>query len=217
MKTDSQLQQDVMAELKWEPAVHAAQIGVEVKDGVVTLAGEVSSYGEKWNAECAAQRVSGVQALAVELEVKLSEFGKRTDADIARAAETALSWSTSIPANTVKVMIEAGWLTLSGDVEWQYQRKNAFDSVRFIMGVTGVSNQIGIKPSPSAVVVKSDIEAAIKRRAVVDAKTISVDVTGASVTLTGIVHSWAERELATRSAWSSLGVKNVVDKMTLVF
>ena len=217
MKTDSQLQQDVMAELKWEPAVHAAQIGVEVKDGVVTLAGEVGSFGEKWNSERAAQRVNGVQALTVELTVKLSEFGKRTDADIARSAETTLGWTNSLPANAVKVLVEGGWLTLSGDVEWQYQRRDAFDSVRYITGVTGVSNQIGIKPSLSATVVKSDIEAAIKRRAAADAKTISVDVKGADVTLTGTVHSWAERELATRSAWSSLGVKNVVDKMTLVF
>ena len=217
MKTDSQLQQDVMAELKWEPAVHAAQIGVEVKDGVVTLAGEVGSFGEKWNAERAAQRVNGVQALTVELTVKLSEFGKRTDADIARSAETTLGWTNSLPANAVKVLVEGGWLTLSGDVEWQYQRRDAFDSVRYITGVTGVSNQIGNKPSLSATVVKSDIEAAIKRRAAADAKTISVDVKGADVTLTGTVHSWAERELATRSAWSSLGVKNVVDKMTLVF
>jgi len=217
MKTDSQLQQDVMAELKWEPAVHAAQIGVEVKDGVVTLAGEVGSFGEKWNAERAAQRVSGVQALTVELAVKLSEFGKRTDADIARSAETALGWSSSVPVNAVKVLVDAGKLTLSGNVEWQYQRQDAFDSVRYITGVTGVSNQIGIKPLLSATVVKSDIEAAIKRRAVADAQTIAVDVKGANVTLTGTVHSWAERELATRSAWSSLGVKNVVDKMTITF
>ena len=217
MKTDTQLQQDVMQELKWEPSVHAAQIGVEVKDGVVTLAGEVGSFGEKWNAERAAQRVNGVQALTVELTVKLSEFGKRTDADIARSVETALGWSSSLPADAVKVLVEGGWLTLSGDVEWQYQRRDAFDSVRYITGVTGVSNQIGIKPSLSATVVKSDIEAAIKRRAAADAKTISVDVKGADVTLTGTVHSWAERELATRSAWSSLGVKNVVDKMNIVF
>jgi osmotically-inducible protein OsmY len=217
MKTDSQLQQDVMAELKWEPAVHAAQIGVEVKDGVVTLAGEVSSYGEKWNAERAAQRVNGVQALAVELEVKLSEFGKRTDTDIARSAETSLSWTSSLPLDTVKVLVEGGWLTLSGDVEWQYQRQDAFNSVRYITGVTGVSNQIGIKPSLSATVVKSDIEAALKRRAAADAKTISVDVAGDRVTLTGTVHSWVERDLARRSAWSSLGVKNVVDKMTIAF
>jgi osmotically-inducible protein OsmY len=205
-----------MAELQWEPTVHAAQIGVEVKDGVVTLAGEVSSYGEKWNAEHAAQRVNGVQALAVALEVKLSEFGKRTDADIARSVETALGCTSFLPVDAVKVLVEGGWVTLSGDVEWQYQRQDAFNSVRYITGVTGVSNQIGIKPSLSAIVVKSDIEAAIKRRAAADAQTISVDLTGANVTLTGTVHSWAERELATRAAWGSLGVKHVTDKMTLV-
>lgn len=217
MKTDSQLQQDVMAELKWEPAVHAEQIGVEVKNGVVTLAGEVSSYTEKWNAERAAQRVNGVKALAVEMKVKLSEFGKRTDADIAESAKNILGWTSSLPADAVKVLVEGGWLTLSGDVEWQYQRQAAADSVRYLSGVTGVSNLIAIKPSLSATVVKSDIEAALKRRAAADAKTIAVDVKGGDVTLTGTVHSWAERDLATRSAWGSSGVSNVVDKMNLVY
>ncbi len=217
MKTDSQLQHDVMAELKWEPAVHAEQIGVEVKNGVVTLAGEVSSYTEKWNAERAAQRVNGVKALAVEMKVKLSEFGKRTDADIAESAKNILGWTSSLPADAVKVLVEGGWLTLSGDVEWQYQRQDAADSVRYLSGVTGVSNQIAIKPSLSATVVKSDIEAALKRRAAADAKTISVEVKGGDVTLTGSVHSWSERDLATRSAWGSSGVRNVVDKMNLVY
>ena len=217
MKTDSQLQQDVMAELKWEPAVHAEQIGVEVKNGVVTLSGEVSSYTEKWNAERAAQRVNGVKALAVELTVKLAEFSKRTDADIAESAKNILSWTSSLPADAVKVMVEGGWLTLSGDVEWQYQRQDAAHGVRFLAGVTGVSNQIAIKPSLSGTVVKSDIEAALKRRAAADAKTIAVDVKGGDVTLTGTVHSWAERDLATRSAWGSSGVRNVVDKMNLVY
>lgn len=217
MKTDSQLQQDVMAELKWEPAVHAAQIGVEVKDGVVTLAGEVGSYTEKWNAERAAQRVSGVKALAVEMKVKLSEFGMRTDADIAESAKNILAWTSSLPADAVKVMVEGGWLTLSGDVPWQYQRQVAADCVRYLSGVTGISNQIAVKPPLTAKVVKADIEAALKRRAAADAKTIAVDVKGGDVTLTGTVHSWAERDLATRSAWGSSGVRNVVDKMSLVF
>ena len=217
MKTDSQLQQDVMAELKWEPAVHAAQIGVEVKDGIVTLDGEVSSYAEKWNAERAAQRVNGVKALAVEMKVKLSGFGKRTDADIAQSATNILSWTSSLPEDAIKVLVEDGWLTLSGDVEWQYQRQAATDSVRNLVGVTGVSNQIAIKPSLTASVVKSDIEAALKRRATADAKAIAVNVKGADVTLTGTVHSWAERDLATRSAWGSSGVRNVVDKLNLVY
>ena len=217
MKTDSQLQQDVMAELKWEPAVHAEQIGVEVKNGVVTLDGEVSSFMEKWNAERAAQRVHGVKALAVEIKVKLSEFGTRTDTDIAESARNILGWTNSLPADAVKVLVEGGWLTLSGDVEWQYQRQVAADCVRDLTGVIGVSNQIAVKPSVSATVVKSDIEAALKRRATADAKAISVDVKGGDVTLTGSVHSWAERELATRSAWGSSGVRKVVDKMNLVY
>jgi osmotically-inducible protein OsmY len=217
MKTDAQLQQDVMAELKWEPAVHATQIGVEVKNGVVTLAGEVSSYTEKLNAERAAQRVNGVKALAVEMKVTLPAYGKRTDADIAESAKNILGWTSSLPADAVKVLVEGGWVTLSGNVEWQYQRQAAADSLRYMLGVTGVSNQIAIKPSASATVVKADIEDALKRRATADAKTISVEVKGADVTLTGSVHSWAERDLATRSAWGSAGVRKVVDKMNLVY
>jgi osmotically-inducible protein OsmY len=216
MKTDSQLQQDVMAELTWEPSVHASQIGVEVRDGVVTLAGEVSSCVEKWGAERAAQRVNGVKALAVDMTVKLSEFGKRTDADIAESAKNILGWTSSLPSDAVKVLVEGGWLTLSGDVEWQYQRQDAANSVRNLLGVIGLSNQIAIKPSLSASVVKSDIEAALKRRAAADANTITVEVNGGDVTLTGTVHSWSERDLATRSAWGSVGVRKVVDKMCLV-
>ena len=186
------------------------------KDGVVTLAGEVSSYVEKWNAERAAQRVSGVMALAVDLQVKLSEFGRRTDADLARSAESVLGWTTSVPAGAVQVLVEGGWLTLSGEVEWQYQRQDAADSVRYLPGVTGVSNQIAIKPALSASVVKSDIEAALKRRATADSKAITVGVHGGDVTLSGTVHSWAERETAITSAWGSTGVCRVVDQMNLV-
>jgi osmotically-inducible protein OsmY len=217
MKTDSQLQQDVMAELNWEPAVNGAQIGVEVNNGVVTLAGEVASYTEKLNAERAAQRVHGVQALAVEITIRLPESGQRSDAEIAGSAKNILSWTNSVPADAVKVLVEGGWLTLSGEVVWQYQRQDAADSVRHLLGVTGVSNQIAIKPPLSATVVKSDIEAALKRRATADARNIGVDVKGGDVTLTGTVHSWSERDLATRSAWSSAGVRSVVDQMNLVF
>jgi osmotically-inducible protein OsmY len=217
MKTDSQLQQDVMAELTWEPAVHATQIGVEVSDGVVTLAGEVGSYAEKWNAERAAQRVRGVKALAVELQVNLSELGRRSDADIAHSAQNILNWSSALPADAVKVMVEGGWLTLTGDVAWQYQRQDAESSVRYLPGVTGVSNQVGIRPPASASIVQSEIEAALRRAAYNDDPTIAVAVHGADVTLTGTVHSWAERDLATRAAWRSAGVRQVVDKMTLAY
>jgi osmotically-inducible protein OsmY len=152
----------------------------------------------------------------VDMRVKLSEFGKRTDADIAAAAQELLSWTCTRPQDAVKVLVEGGWLTLSGNVPWQYQRQDAADSVRHLAGVTGISNQIGIQPALTATVVKADIEAALKRQATADAKTIGVDVQGADVTLTGSVHSWAERELATRSAWASAGVRKVLDKMDLI-
>jgi len=217
MKTDSQLQQDISAELKWEPSIHAARIGVEVKDGVVTLAGQVDSYSEKWNAERAAQRVAGVKAMTTELKVHLTGLSKRTDADVAEAVENVLEWTSSLPAGAIKVMVEGGWVTLSGDVDWQYQRQAATDSVRYLMGVTGVSDQISIKPSVTATAVKSDIEAALKRTSIADAKKISVAVNGSDVTLSGTVHSWDERDTATNSAWGTPGVRNVVDRMTLAF
>jgi osmotically-inducible protein OsmY len=215
MKTDAQLQQDVMAELKWEPAVHEAQIGVAVNRGVVTLAGEVSSHTEKLNAERAAQRVTGVKALAVDMTVKLSALGQRTDADIAESARHLLSWTASLPADAVKVLVEGGWLTLSGDVEWQYQREAAADGVRHLAGVTGVSNQIGLRPGHAAGVDRADIEAALKRRAAAGAPAIAVAVDGAEVTLTGTVHSRAARDGATRAAWGSAGVRSVVDRLDL--
>ena len=217
MKTDSQLQMDVSAELEWEPSVHAARIGVEVKNGVVTLAGQVDSYWEKWNAERAAQRVSGVMALATELKVLLTGPNQRSDGDIARSVENVLEWNATLPAGAVKVMVEGGWVTLTGDVDWQFQRQGATDSVRRLMGVTGVSDQIGIKPTLSAAAVKSDIEAALTRTAIADAKKIFVDCRGSDVTLTGTVHNWSERETATNSAWSTPGVRNVVDKMRLAY
>ena len=218
MKTDKQVQQDVIAELSWEPSVNAAHIGVEVSNGVVTLAGHVSSYSEKFNAERATQRVAGVKALAVEMDVKVAgATAKRTDADIAQSVESVLQWATYFPSDSIKVKVEGGWITLSGDVEWDYQRQTAIDAVRHLSGVTGVSNLIAIKPAVSSTLVKSDIEAALKRRARTDAQKISVEVHGSDVTLTGAVHSWSERELARNSAWSSPGVSNVVDKMTVSY
>ena len=217
MKTDSQLQQDVIAELKWEPSVNAAQIGVEVKDGIVTLAGHVDSYAEKWDAERAAQRVSGVKALAIDMDVKLAGSSKRNDTDLARSAENALQWMTYLPKDSVKVMVEDGWITLSGEVDWEYQRQSAAGAVRYLMGVKGVSQNIAIKPKVSLSAVKSDIEAALKRRAHADAQKISVEVRGNDVTLTGSVHSWSERDLATHSAWGTPGVRNVVNNITVTY
>jgi osmotically-inducible protein OsmY len=217
MKTDTQLQQDVMAELKWEPSVNAAQIGVEVKDGIVTLAGHVDSYAEKFDAERAAQRVAGVKALAIEMDVTLPGSSKRNDADIARSAENVLEWMTYLPKGSVKLKVEGGWITLSGEVDWEYQRQAALSGVRFLMGVTGISNQIAVKSKVSLSAVKSDIEAALKRRAKSDAQNISVKVQGGDVTLSGTVHSWSERELASDAAWGTPGVRKVVDNITVAY
>ena len=217
MKTDSQLQIDVIEELKWEPSVHANEIGVEVKDGMVTLSGEVHNFAEKWNAEHAAQRVSGVSALAVDLKIKSPGLAGRTDADIARSAEQVLGWSTSVPDGAIKVMVENGYLTLTGEVNWQHQRLAAAASVRFLMGVTGVSDQIAIKPSLSLSAVKADVETALKRTAIADAKKVHVSIDGPDITLTGKVKSWDERETATMSAWGTPGVRHVIDKITLDF
>jgi len=216
-KSDTQLQQDVLAELKWEPSINAAQIGVEVRDGVVTLAGHVSTYAEKCDAERVTQRVAGVKALAVEMDVELKGMNNRTDADIARSAENVLQWTTYLPKDAVQIKVENGWVTLSGEVEWQYQRQAATAAIRYLMGVSGVSDQITIKTKVSGPVIKSDIEAALKRRAQQSAHEISVIVQGTDVTLTGKVHSWAERELAHNTAWGTPGVRNVVDNTTLSY
>jgi osmotically-inducible protein OsmY len=217
MKTDAQLKQDIIAELTWEPSVNASQIGVEVKDGTVTLAGHVDSYTEKWQAERAAQRVAGIKGLAIEMDVKLPGPSKRTDADIARSAQNVLEWTTYLPREAVKVKCENGWITLSGEVEWDFQRQAVKDAVRPLLGVTGVSDEITVKPRASMSAVKSAIEAALKRQAHADAQRISVEVNGGDVTLSGKVHNWSERSLATSSAWAAPGVRNVVDKLTISY
>jgi len=215
VKTDSQLQQDVMAELDWEPSVHATEIGVEVRDGVVTLAGEVSTYAEKWNAERAAQRVAGVRALAVDLTVKLATAGVRTDRDIGQSARNVLDWTSTVASSSVKVMVEKGWITLTGKVDWKFQKEAAANAVRFLLGVVGVSDQVAVTPAANASVVKADIEAAIRRGAIEGAERITVGVSGDHVTLSGAILSRAERDLATESAWKSPGVREVIDNMTL--
>lgn len=217
MKTDTQLQEDVLAELKWEPSVNAADIGVEVKDGIVTLAGQVRNFAEKWAAEHATQRVSGVKGLAVEMSVNLLGLGLRNDADIAHTASQVLNWTSTLPKDSVKVMVESGWVTLSGEVDWHYQRQAACTAVRYLMGVTGVSDQITISSKVSLCAVKSDIEAALKRRARSDAEKIMVDVEGSDVTLSGTVATWSERDLAVHSAWSTSGVRKVVDNIKVIY
>ena len=215
MINDARIQDEVIAELKWDPAINATQIGVEVKGGIVTLTGHVDSYGEKCNAERAAQRVTGVKALAVEIEVNLLGLSMRDDVDIARAVENVLEWSTYLPQDSVKVVVQNGWVTLSGEVEWAYQRHAAADAVRHLLGVKGISNDIEIHPKLSFSALRSEIEQALKRSAKIDAEQILIEIDGSTVTLSGAVHTWAERELAKNSVWGTPGVRKVVDHLTM--
>ena len=216
MKTDKQLQEDVMRELAWESSINSAHIGVEVDQGVVTLLGHVDTFAEKWGAERAVKRVSGVHTVAVELDVKLKGAAKRTDSDIALSVSHSLAYLSTIPKDAIRAMVEQGTITLSGEVEWDYQRHAAENTVRNLMGVRGVINLISVKPKVNVSVVKSEIEAALKRRAYLDAQEISVSVEGDALTLSGKIHSWTEKNLAINSAWSTPGVRKVVDKLMFV-
>jgi osmotically-inducible protein OsmY len=211
--TDEEIQKDVLAELKWDAQVQPNEIGVSVKDGVVTLTGWVDSYLKKWAAEDAAQRVAGVKAVANDLEVKL--FSERTDADIAEAAIRALEWDAAVPADKIRVTVSKGWITLKGEVEWQFQKQDAERVVRRLTGVTGVSNLITVKPSTTATELKKRIENALVRNAKVDANKITVEVQGSKAILKGTVRAWVEKEEAERVAWLAPGVTSVENRITV--
>ncbi|MBB3641835.1 MULTISPECIES: BON domain-containing protein [Variovorax] len=213
MKTDTQLRNDIQAELNWAPEVKSSDIGVIVKDGVVTLTGHLSSYAEKYAVERAVQRVYGVKALAVELTVKLPFDNQRTDADIALAAERALEWNALVPDGKIHPMVEKGWLSLTGEVEWDYQRSAAEVAVRDLMGVTGVSNLVKVKPRVSPADVEKKIHDALSRQADREARKLSIAVDGSHVTLRGTVHSWSERDAVQGAAWSTPGVTVVVNDL----
>ena len=215
MKSDAELQRDVLNELEWEPSVNAAHIGVSVKDGVVTLSGHVPSYAERYGAELAARRVYGVRAVANELEVKLPGDSKRTDEDIAMDAVRALQSNLHVPRDAVKVTVRDGWVTLEGEVEWQYQRDAAENAVRYLPGVVGISNLIAVKPRVTPAEIKAKIEEALKRSAEMDARRVAVDVRDGAVVLEGSVRSWAERAEAERAAWAAPGVRRVEDHIVV--
>ncbi len=217
MKSDFVLQQDVMNELKWEPSVNAAHIGVEAKDGVVTLSGHVDSLAEKWNAERAAKNVAGVKVLAVELDVKIPGAIKQSDTDIAEAIRHAFKWSSYIFPESLHAKVEKGYVTLTGDVQWQYLKWAAENAVRFLKGVSGVNNLITITSKLTEKEIKADIEEALKRRAHDEAQRIVVSVKGSDVTLSGSVHTWSERNLATSAVWGVQGVHKVIDKMNISY
>ena len=215
MKTDTQLQRDVMDELEFEPSVDASNIGVSAKDGIVTLTGKVSNYAEKYAASEAAERVIGVKAVTDELTVDLPSFHKRDDHDVAQAALNALEWDVSVPKDAIKVKVDQGWITLEGKVDYKFQQTAAEDAVQNLTGVTGVSNLISIKSATAPSDVKLKIENALKRAAELDGEDINVEVDGHKVTLKGYVNSWAERDEAERAAWSAPGVWDVDDQLEI--
>ena len=213
-KKDVQLQQDVMDELQWDPKISADQIQVTAKDGVVTLRGSVPHYFERTSAEEATQRVSGVHGIADELEVKLLGDFERSDEEIARASLDALKWTYSVPEG-VQVTVDKGWVTLTGDAEWDYERTSAKDTVSNLVGVRGVSNHIQLKSQIVSSDVKKLIERALKRSAEMDGQNITVTVSGNRVNLSGTVHSFSELQDARNAAWSAPGVLGVDDDLKI--
>jgi osmotically-inducible protein OsmY len=211
MKTDIQLKDDVAAELAWDPAINAAHIGVMVKDGVVTLAGHLDTFAEKYAVERAARRVAGVRSIALDLEVKLAPGHQRSDSEIAEAAIAALRLNSLVPEGNVKVEVDDGWVTLTGEVDRAYQFASAEQCIRPLRGVRALDNRITIKARASSKSIANQIAAALKRHAEREAHHIGIEVEGGVVTLEGKVHSLAEHDAAVGAAFSTYGVSRVVD------
>ncbi len=215
-KTDSALKADIVNELVWDPAIKEAAVGVAVKDGVVTLTGHLDTYGEKDASVRAVRRIAGVKAIAVEIDVKLSPSHQRSDTDIAKGAEVALRWNTTVPPDSVRVTVDHGWVTLQGEVEWNFQRESAAKAIRSLVGVVGVSNELKLTTQVQVADLARKIEDALRRQALRDAQHIQIAVKGDTVKLTGTVHSWQERQAAQGVAWSAPGVRSVVNELEVL-
>ena len=216
VKSTARMRQDVEQELGCEPSVDAAAIGVAVEDGLVTLSGHVASHAEKLAAEHAAARVRGVKAIVSELEVKLPDSSHSADEEIAKAAVESLSWTTQIPADRIKVRVEHGWISLEGDVDWRYQKTAAYNAVCNLKGVKGVSDRVVIKPTTISSTVEAHIEAALRRRFGARKNHITIETSGDHVTLRGAVSSLAERAEIERAAWTTPGVCQVNNNLSVV-
>ena len=215
MSEERELQESVMVELGWEPSIDAAHVGVTANAGVVTLTGHVQSFAQKVAAERAAARVKGVKAVAEEIEVKLPYDMKRGDESIAQAAIERLAWDSSVPPNAVEIRVEKGWITLNGEVDWQFQKEASAQAVRTLIGVVGVSNLIEIKPTVNADDVGRNITRALHRSWFYDPNTIEVSAQGGKIRLTGHVTTWNARDLAGNTAWSAPGATFVENEIAV--
>ena len=216
MKSDLDLKKDIEAELAWDVSINPASVGVLVKDGVVTLTGHIDNYVQKTAIEKAVRRVGGVQAIAVELDVKLSPRHTRSDTDLARAAERAIEWHTLVPRDAIKISVEKGWITLSGEVEWEYQRESAANAVRGLVGTVGVDNLVTLTVKPQPADIGARIRKALARQASRDADRITTSIEGSTVHLKGSVPSWSERSAAQVAAYSAPGVSKVVNELRVI-